>query len=139
MELMLTLVIDLATHAKKIERPGLMRFVALFVGFQLRVCDISILHLYHAISYAMDHLPVQAVGEVVTVHADNHTVCPKHRSRSDMKDTTSESIAVDPLSDLWRQLEEWRSGGVLRRTVRHRQYDCMIAWNGLQEMLTSPY
>jgi len=73
---MLTLVIDLATHAKEIERPGRMRLIALFVRFQLRVCGASILDLYYAISYAMDHPPVRTVGEVVAVHADDHTIWP---------------------------------------------------------------
>ena len=70
------------------------------------MCDAAVLFLYDAISNAMDHLPVQAVGEVVAVHADNHTVWPKHRTRGDMEDTATENIAKDPLADLWRQLEE---------------------------------
>jgi hypothetical protein len=60
------------------------------------------LYLYYAISYAANHLSVQVVGEVVAVHADNHTVCPKHRTRSDMEDSATENIAIYPLTDLWR-------------------------------------
>ena len=73
---MLTLVIDLATRAKEIERPCRMRPITLFVSFQLGVCDTTVLFLYYAISYAMDHLPVRAVGEVFAVHADNYSVWP---------------------------------------------------------------
>lgn len=73
---MFTLVIDLATRAKEIERPCRMRPVTLFVSFQLGVCDTTVLFLYYAISYPMDHLPVQAIGEYFTVHADNHSVRP---------------------------------------------------------------
>jgi len=42
-----------------------------------------------------------------------------------MKGTTAKGIAIDPLTDLWRQFEEWRGGGVQRCTVIYRQYDFM--------------